>query len=202
MADVSDRCFIKKFDDELQVFWAEVYIPDIPDSQGDFMTAPDIRKMQMEHMMRGDIHKIDVQHDNAEYGTFSVESFIARPDDPTFIEGAWVQGIHVQDPVLWKQIKDGELNGLSMQAAAVRTATVLEMNLPSVVVGKTDETDDHWHQFSVRFSEDGVFLGGKAEAGDNDHEHNIGRGTITEVVKGHSHRYFLMDELANAQIAA
>ncbi len=98
---------IKKTDEELQVVCGEVYAPGIPDSQDDFMTAGAIRDMAWDFMRKGALSKIDVQHDRKESGSYVVESFVARDDDSVFIPGAWVLGVRVPDPAVWRMVKSG-----------------------------------------------------------------------------------------------
>ncbi len=186
---------LKKFDDELQIVWGEVYIPDIPDSQGDFMTAEEIRKMAYDFVKTdGSLKKIDVNHDNTLCGCQVVETFIVREDDPTFIEDAWVVGIHVPDDKLWQAIKSGEYNGLSMQALAMRKEGEVILDIPPIIVGKTDDDAGHEHEFEVNFNGEGEFLGGttKEAAG---HKHKIKKGTSTETAHGHSHRFSFVEGL-------
>ena len=105
------ECAIKKADDELQIVYAEVYAPNIPDSQGEFMQPTTIRKMAHSFLAKGFVNQIDTNHDNVTNGSYVVESFIARKNDPDFIEDSWVVGVHVPDSDLWAKIKKGELNG-------------------------------------------------------------------------------------------
>ena len=52
-----------KFDEEKQLAYGEVYMPMIPDSQGDFMTSEEIEKMAHGFMMDGLLRGVDTQHD-------------------------------------------------------------------------------------------------------------------------------------------
>ena len=185
---------IKKSDDELQIVWAEVYVPNVPDSDGDFMNAEEIRKMAYGFLAKGAVHQIDVQHDNNTYGCSVVESFVAREDDTIFIPDAWVVGVHVPNDVIWKMVKDGELNGFSMEAFAKKSATVLEIDIPPVVKGETDEVEAHTHSFEVGFTKDGEFLGGVTSLYDG-HKHMIAKGTVTEMSAGHNHRFSVVEEM-------
>ena len=65
---------------------------------------------------------IDTEHDLERNGSEVVESFIARKGDATFTPGAWVLGVHVVDPVLWGQIKTGEITGFSLFGEGERIA--------------------------------------------------------------------------------
>jgi hypothetical protein len=179
--------------DELRIVWAEVYAPNIPDSDGEFMDAKGIMQMAYKFMQDLNLRMIDTQHtNNLVEGACVVESFIARKGDPDFIEGSWVVGVHVPDDATWEKIKKGEINGFSMEAMVHKVPTELEMEIPPVIAGRTTKaenyTDDHEHQFFVSYDEDGNFLGGVTDTVDG-HYHAIKRGTLTEVSKEHQHKF-------------
>lgn len=188
---------LKKFDDELQIVWGEVYAPGIPDSQGDFMSAEEIRKMAYDFMLQGKQQMVDVNHDNQLYGCCVVETFIARDDDSVFIPQSWVVGVCIPDATLWGMVKSGELNGFSLQGLAVTQQTTLTLTIPEKVTGETTEANGHVHRFTVRFSADGSFQGGETDTVDG-HSHKIVRGTVTETVSGHSHRFSFVEDLIYA----
>ncbi len=193
---------VKKLDNELQIVWGEVYVPDIPDSQGDFMSVTEVRKMAYGFMSAGLIHKVDRQHNNEETGSMVIESFIARKNDEDFIPNSWVVGIHIPDPSLWAEFKDGTLNGFSMEALVHIEKKMIEIEVPSVLSGITSEAEDHDHNYTIRFNDKGDFLGGEtdSEAG---HYHKIMTATVTEGIdsapNGHKHRYSFIEAIVNAQ---
>ena len=174
---------IKKVDEELQIIYAEVYAPDLPDSQGDFMKTEEIRKIAHGFLVAGRGRQIDRQHDNRRVGADLVESFIARDGDPDFIFGAWVVGIQLGD-VEWQAVKDGEINGLSFEGFVHARGAVLEIELPDQIEGITkvaNEAKPHDHKFVVTFSKEGDVLGeALAGKGDANHTHKIVRPTLTE----------------------
>lgn len=188
----SPQCQIKKFDDELQIVWGEVYVPDIPDSQGDFMTAAEITTMAHDFVRKGRLNKVDKNHDNKDGSEQVVETFIARKDDPDFIAGSWVVGVHIPDSAEWALVKDGTYNGFSMQAMAVKKKTIIVREVPEMAVGFTENVDGHAHKFTVRFSEKGELVGGETDDEDG-HRHQIKRGTLTEETNGHTHRYSYLE---------
>lgn len=190
---------IKKADDEQQVVFGEVYAPGFPDSQGDIMSASDIQEMAYRFMAAQRLAKIDVGHSREESGSYIVESFIAREDDPVFIPGSWVIGVKVPDQEVWSLVKSGELNGFSLDGMGVRVETLVEYEMPENLEGETDEVDGHRHQFFVKFDQKGNFLGGTTNAGPDGHTHEIKRGTVTETVKDHSHRFSFVEGVLNAQ---
>lgn len=180
---------IKKADAYEQIVFAEVYAPDIPDTDNEYMTAEEIKKAAYNFVKEGRIFKVDTNHDNEENGSYVVESFIARKGDPDFIEGSWVVGIHIPDEKVWKQVMDGELNGFSLEAAVLKTPQEVEVEIPAFVHGGTSENDSHSHTFKVDFDvETGDFKGGVTDTV-NGHFHTIKRGTITEDAEGHNHRF-------------
>ena len=189
---------VKKVDDELQIVWAEVYVPGVVDVDGDFMSEESIRTMAYNFIESKKVDHIDVMHDNNLYGCSAVETFIARKGDPDFIEGSWVLGVHIPHSVIWNMVKKGELNGFSFQARAKRKPTDMEVDLPAVVKGDTSETEGHTHKFEAQYDEEGAFVGGKTDNIDG-HSHLIVRGTRTEPplgdIDGHTHRFCAVDGL-------
>ncbi len=70
---------IRKFDEDLQIVYGEVYAPSgVPDSQGDVMSAEAIRKMAHKFLADMRVDQIDINHDHSMTGANVVESFIAR----------------------------------------------------------------------------------------------------------------------------
>lgn len=184
-----------KFDNEKQLAYGEVYIPMIPDSQGDFMTDTEIEKMAHGFMMDGLLRGVDTQHDLCDNGSVIVESFIARKGDPDFVPGSWVAVVRVTDE-LWPLVKSGELGGFSMYGSGERVPTMITIEIPDsgVMKGDTDSTEDHTHSYSIRFTEDGDFLGGETNVA-NGHSHKITKGTVTEESDSHRHRFSFVEAL-------
>jgi len=185
---------IKKSDEEQHVVYGEVYAPDVPDSDGDFMDAETIRKAAHKFLVENKTSKVDKQHNGLETGAHVVESFIARKGDDTFIEGSWVVGVHIPDPEIWAQVKKGEINGFSLEAVVRGTPEVIEMEIPDVIEGGTTENEGHSHRFFVKFAEDGTFLGGVTSIADG-HHHAITHGTCTAEEDGHKHNFSFVEGL-------
>lgn len=188
---------IKKSDSasHQQMVWGEVYAPNRPDVDGEFMTAEEIQKMAHGFVRKGRLSQIDVQHDNKTVpGVQVIESFIARKGDPDFIEGAWVVGVHIDDAATWQQVLEGKINGFSMEALVTKEDVEVELEIPPVVMGKTSKDEDHEHQFFVTYDEDGKFLGGVTDEV-NGHKHLIRAGTITEKASDHQHRFSSVDNI-------
>lgn len=188
---------IKKVDARQQIVYGEVYVPNMLDSHGDFMTPEQVEKMAHNFMRRGLVRAVDTEHDLQENGSTIVESFVARGGDPDFVEGAWVAAVHVQDPQLWAMIERGDINGFSMFGKARQQERVLEIEIPDdgVVKGETAEGGEpvHTHRYELRFDDGGNFLGGEAVG--TDHTHRISHGTSTDTADGHSHRFSFLEAL-------
>lgn len=181
--------------EDQRLVFSEVYAPNRPDSQGEYMRAETILKMAHDFAKAGRFQQIDVEHNNVTVpGIQVVESFIARKGDTDFIEGSWVVGIHVNDDDTWEAIKNGEINGLSLEALVVKEETPVQLSMPPVVSGRTSKSEDHEHQFYVSYNDEGVFQGGVTNTVDG-HSHVIKTGTMCEFVNGHSHRFSSVDDL-------
>lgn len=192
----------KSEDEELRIVWAEVYAPNVPDSDGEFMDAEGIRKMAYEFMQRMELGQVDTFHTNSiSKGACVVESFIARKDDPTFTEGAWVCGIHVPDDATWAKIKKGEINGFSMEALVSKELVEVEVDLPATISTRTLKSEDHEHEAYVTYDENGKFQGGRTSKAEDGHFHLIRRGTVTEDTNGHAHRFEHVNSLSFREIA-
>jgi hypothetical protein len=184
---------VKKAEPKKQIVMAEVYAPDVPDSDGEFMDAETIEKMAYEFMKNLRLTQVDKNHDNEIVeGSCIVESFIARKGDPDFIEGAWVVAVHIPDADTWAEIEKQELNGFSLEAMVKKRKTTLTLEIPPVLSGKTDAINNHHHEFFVSYDEDGNFLGGKTSVSMG-HSQTIKRGTVTEDFDGHAHRFSFVE---------
>lgn len=187
---------ISKIDEDKQIAYGEVYIPMIPDSQGDFMTSEEIEKMAHRFMKDGFLRSVDTQHDLADNGSIVVESFIVRKDDPDFpIAGSWVAAVWVPDD-LWPLVKSGELGGFSMYGKGERIPTMITIEVPDngILKGETATTEDHTHKYTLRFDAVGEFLGGETNVV-NGHSHKINKGTVTEEEEDHRHRFSFVEAL-------
>ena len=190
---------IKKLDEEEQLVFGEVYAPGFPDSQDDFMSPAEIKKMAYNFLRKGLTSNIDVNHSEVPSGSYVVESFIARKDDQIYIPDSWVLGVHVPD-VEWAMVKSGELNGFSFDGYGIRTDTVFECEMPDVLKGETDSVQGHIHVFTVKFDEEGSFLGGYTAPGPLGHVHAIKRGTLSEPADHHAHRFSFVEGLLDAKV--
>lgn len=179
-----------------RVCYAEILVPDIPNVFGDINTRETIREFAYEFALQG--YGIDVEHDNVDingHGSVVVESFIARKNDPDFIEGSWVVGMKVLDDALWQQVLAGVINGFSFEAECSMFPVVFQNLANRQVVGVTepDPLDGHTHSFLVILSPlNRPISGGTGNT--NGHVHAIVTHTTTEssenlAGKVHNHRY-------------
>jgi hypothetical protein len=118
------RLELAKADPELRVVWGVALEPDLPDSQGDVITADEIRKAAWNFMEAGVLNP-DVNHDlSPRPGAHLVESWV--PDADTTIggrlvrKGSWVVAYRIHDDALWQAIRKGELTGFSIYGVGVR----------------------------------------------------------------------------------
>jgi hypothetical protein len=121
---------LAKMDDALMRAYGIVYSPDETDSQGDWATADTIRQAATKFMRQKNQHNVDKEHSYSEEMAFVAETWLVRSQDPLFPDekdGAWAVGVQVNDPELWKQLKSGELAGLSLAGYA----RVVDPNSPS-----------------------------------------------------------------------
>jgi len=198
---VESRIAIAKLDAKKQIAYGMVYLPYVPDSQGDFMTPEEIERVAHNFLKKGAVEAIDTEHSLVRNGSAAVESFIARPGDPDFVPGSWVLGVHIPDKGIWAKAESGELGGFSMYGTGRRQQRIVEIEVPDegVLFGKTEATGGagaHEHIYALDFNDKGDFLGGETDE-INGHTHMIRKGTVTEPgPDGHRHRFSFVDTLA------
>lgn len=169
-----------------RVVLGEVLIPDEVNVYGDFHTRENIREFAYRYMADIGQWYIDRNHDGSDLDNDNgkviiVESFIARPGDPDFIEGSWVLGSWIRDDEIWGQIMEGELNGYSWEALVAKLPIDVIVPSQRTVYGETEphKTDGHKHQFFAMLDEDGrVIIGGTSY--DEGHFHPLRNHTWTE----------------------
>lgn len=179
---------------ELHLVYGEVYAPNRPDAQGEFMTKEEIRKMAHQFVRDRMFDQIDVMHNNKVVKCEVVESWVAPDGDTTFLPGSWCVGIHIPDEGLWSDFKSGVLNGFSMEALVTKEEREVEIEIPDEITGSTSETGGHVHQFVVKYDADGKFAGGRTDCVDG-HVHLIAAGTHTQPMNGHTHRFSSVDQI-------
>ncbi|MFS4437855.1 XkdF-like putative serine protease domain-containing protein [Paracoccaceae bacterium GXU_MW_L88] len=169
---------IEKADDERMVAYGIVYAPDQVDSHGDSADETTIRRAAYAFMREGRLKNIDTEHSFRNEVAFIAESWLVRkgdelfPDEP---EGSWAVGIQIGDPDLWKQVKSGELTGISLAGTArvaAETATFIR--------AEDDETPGWFKRLLSKFSEQ------TKETPEMDEEtlRNVVRSEIAAALKG------------------
>jgi len=195
------RISIKKLDAKKQIVYGEVYVPYVPDSQGDYMTPDEIERVAHNFLKSGRVDCVDTEHDLVKNGSGVVESFVAREGDPDFTVGAWVLGVHIPEKAAWAKAESGDIGGFSMYGTGRRQQRIVEIEVPDdgVLFGKTAATSgngSHEHLYALDFDAKGNFLGGETDDA-NGHTHLIRKGTVTEPgPDGHRHRFSFVDTLA------
>lgn len=178
-----------------RVVMAEVVIPDTPNTYGDIYTKEAVKDFCYTFAMKG--FGIDVNHDNVEVTgkVFVVESFIARPGDPDFIEGSWVVAMKILDDDIWQMVLDGEINGYSYEAIVTMLPVEIRNLRNREVSGIThpDLSDGHTHHFTVTLDPLNKPISGYTDVVDG-HSHKISYHTLTDFADAHQHRYDVLDQ--------
>lgn len=173
----------------------ELLIPDTPNSYGDIYTREAIKDFCYEFAMQG--FGIDVNHDNVDVTgkVYVVESFLARPGDPVFIEGSWVLAMKILDDTIWQQVLDGELNGYSYEAMVTMLPVEITNLRNRTVTGvtKPDLSDGHTHNYTVTLDPLNKPISGSTDVVDG-HSHTISYHTFTDFADAHQHRYDVLDQ--------
>lgn len=195
---------ILKTDDAKRLVFGEVYAPNVPDTQGDFMLVDDIEQMAHQFMVARRQKMVDENHDNEETDTVIVESFIVREGDPDFpMPGAWVVGAHVIKDEVWERVVDGTLNGFSMEAMVTKTIREVTVELEEEIdLTTAPGPNGHTHEAQLNFDSEGNFRGGQTSEVDG-HWHDITGNTTTGAEvrvdgkpgDGHEHRYSFVEFL-------
>ena len=192
--DDSVNLLVKDEDGYEHLVFAEVLIPNVLNVYGDFHTEQSVREFAYGFMVDG--FGIDINHDNVDVSSsiYVVESFIARENDPDFVQGAWVIGLLVKDAEIWDKILTGELTGYSYEA--IVTMLPIEIMAPTnrLFSGKTEKNLDngHFHNYFVLLDKDGrVQVGGTDQAEDG-HSHIIRQATVTEEKNLHRHLFTMV----------
>lgn len=181
---------VKKTNDEKQIVYGEVYIPNVVDTHGEMMLPGDVELMAHRWMSTMKNNQIDISHDNEVIKAVTVESWIAKADDPLWHEGAWVMGLLIEDTEKWADVKSGKLNGFSVETWISKTDAVVELSYYPHVFGITEKADGHEHVFFIQIDDQGVVVGGYTSE-DEDHSHVIEFATATEMTDKHAHRFSL-----------
>jgi len=116
-----------------------------------YFTAETIKKLQQKFMLEKLLDKTNVEHGRKFLnGVSVVESWIV--DDPTkdkqqvfgmdYPKGTWMISIKIEDDAIWQKVKDGKLNGFSVQGYFLEKAKFNQDNTAIL-----DEIKDILKQF-------------------------------------------------------
>lgn len=179
-----------------RVVIGEVYIPGQEDAHGNIMTSEEIKKACYNFMKNERTHNIDFMHNEEPTGSYLVENFLARKDDPDgFIEGSWVAATKIESDSLWNKILKGEINCYSLSG---NTELSRQIEVVDRVIEATGETfknldemvPEHTHPYKVHFDENNKVI--PTRTGESlGHVHDVSAYSVTEESFGHIHRYAL-----------
>lgn len=179
-----------------RVVIGEVYIPGQEDAHGNIMTADEIKKACYNFMKNERTHNIDFMHNEEPTGSYLVENFLARKNDPDgFVEGSWVAATKVESDFLWNKILKGEINCYSLSGHIELNRQIEVIDRVVKATGDTfDNLDEmvppHSHSYSISFDDDNKVI--HTISGENlGHTHDIVTYSVTEESFGHMHRYAL-----------
>lgn len=183
---------IANIDESRRIVFGQVYQPNKIDAKGWFMEPEEVEKMAHRYMKMSNLKQtIDTNHDNVPNGSYPVQSFIARANDPDYAEGSWVLGVKVQNDEVWNQITSGAINAFSMEIFVRKVPATVKYELTPQQLGETEPAEDgHTHMFIAEIDDNGKVLKGKTTTNAG-HSHEIELNSVTETTKGHSHRYFV-----------
>jgi len=117
---------IFKIDKDKQIIGVVVYAPDEVDTQGDMASAEEIEKAA--HKFNIGNRKFKIMHKGKEIDVDLLENYI-MPVDATIgkekvKKGSWFAVCKINDKDVWKRIKSGELQGISMGGEADRVFSI------------------------------------------------------------------------------
>ncbi len=197
MTDTSNtevlRIKFSSVDEERRIVYGVVYTPYMLDSYQGFSDVAAIERAAYRYMQLELSKTIDNDHNNIPNGSYPVESFIARDNDPDFPSGAWVLGTKVVDDALWEKILSGEYNGYSLDINVNRRLYDVVIDSHPVLVGETEEFNGHKHTFFVEINSKGDIIRGNTSIEDG-HSHKIVRNSITSVYDNHSHKIIIQNQ--------
>lgn len=184
---------VRRTDVDRRIVYAEVYAPNTLDTYGEFMLPEHVEEMAHKFMSLDLANVIDTNHDNVPNGSYPIESYIARADDPDYAEGAWVLGVKIPTEEIWDAVIRGDLNGFSFEARVNLVEYDVEVSVIRDHIGETRTIKgvDHEHLFLVQVNDKGLVVRGKTSPGPDGHVHMITHATMTQKTDNHSHRFDL-----------
>ena len=185
---------IQKVDYDQQLVTGVVYSPWVLDSHGHYMTPAEVEKTCHAFLAAGRQTQVDVMHDNKVIRATVVESYIERIGNAEVPVGSWVASTKIEDAKIWRLIKDGKLNGYSMEIMAYTVEQQAEISFDAWVYGETqpDPFDGHTHFYLIKMDEQGnIEYGYTSHGGPDDHRHTISRMSVTDPYNYTTHRIVL-----------
>ena len=110
---------VSKQEDGLEKFlvFGVPLVPDVPDLQGDVISAEEIEDAAHDFMLVS--QELGTDHTELQQGLAIVQSFIAPVNftlgGKKVVKGSWVIVVKVKDTEIWQKIKLGEFGGFSIQ---------------------------------------------------------------------------------------
>lgn len=121
---------IVKADDEKQIAYMPVLVPDIEDAQEDVVTAEDVeaaahrfaKEYAAGQAQLGLDHRSTLDREAA----IVVETWIEKADvtygEEIVSAGTWMIGVHAADAEVWQSLKTLQRTGASIEGTGIRTA--------------------------------------------------------------------------------
>jgi len=179
-----------------QVVFGEVYLPNHVDTAETAMTPDEVKRVAYDFMKRMMLTKIDEMHNYTESGCYVVESFIARPGDPDFVEGSWVLGTKIENDEVWEKVLKGEYNGYSIAGRALREPQVVRLSRVVEMEVETDENigdyEAHSHYIHLFFNDNNT-LAPCWTSKTLGHSHKVTMTTATDDAEGHNHKFVVVE---------
>lgn len=185
---------IVKIDNDQQLVTGVVYSPWVLDSHGHYMSDAEVEKTCHAFLMQGRQDQVDVMHDNKVVNALVVESYIEKIGTEEIPVGSWVATTKVRDKKVWHRIKNGELNGYSMEIMSYMVNHKAEITFDSWVICETqpDPTDGHTHFCLIKMDEKGnIEKGFTSYGGSDNHRHSISRMSVTDPYNDATHRFII-----------
>jgi len=185
---------IIKIDLDQQLVMGVVYSPWILDSHGHYMSDTEVEKTAHAFLMAGRQNQVDVMHDNRVINAMVVESYVDRIGSADIPAGSWVATTKVHDKQVWDRIKNGELNGYSMEIMSYMVKHKAEITFDAWVLGETqpDPFDGHTHIYLVKMDDKGnLERGFTSKNGPDNHRHTISRLSVTDPYNNTTHRFIV-----------
>lgn len=158
---------IIKADDDKRLVTSIVYEPNTVDSHGDYMTAEEIERAAHDFLING--KGADIQHNYQKANVDIVESWVTKTDTivggQEIKKGTWMATAKVNDDIVWKAVKSGDITGFSMGGTGIKvnkskeedtkmTAEEIKKAMAEVLDGlKTETKPEELKKFEDRLAE-------------------------------------------------